>query len=124
MTKIDAAILRRRDFLRRAGGGIGTIALANLLADEGRTADRAPEVNPFGPKPPHFPAKAKNVIFLYMEGAPSQLDLFDPKPELAKKFDEQGGDRHQVINDGINKALVSIKNLCEGKGGKVETARP
>ncbi|MEP7342318.1 MAG: SRPBCC family protein [Acidobacteriota bacterium] len=48
---------------------------------------------------------------------------FDPKPELAKKFDEQGEDRHQVINDGINKALVSIKNICEGKGGKVETAR-
>jgi len=48
---------------------------------------------------------------------------FDPKPELAKKLDEQGNDRHQVINDGINAALVSIKNLCEGKGGKVETAR-
>ena len=47
---------------------------------------------------------------------------FDPKPELAKKFEEQGGSRHQVINDGINKALVSIKNLCEGKGGKVEAA--
>jgi hypothetical protein len=48
---------------------------------------------------------------------------FDPKPELAKKLDEQGNDRHQVINDGINAALVSIKNLCEGKSGKVEAAR-
>src|SRR5205807_1750567 len=72
------------DFLRQAGCGLGTIALASLLAEEGRTADSAPEMNPFGPKRPHFPAKAKNVIFLYMEGAPSQLDLFDPKPELQK----------------------------------------
>src|SRR5262245_19718598 len=79
------ATLRRRDFLRRAGGGIGTIALASLLAEEGRAADSAPQPNPFAPKPPHFPAKAKNVIFLYMEGAPSQLDLFDPKPELQRR---------------------------------------
>jgi len=48
---------------------------------------------------------------------------FDPKPELARKFDEQGGDRHRVINEGIKNALASIKNLCEGKGGKVEAAR-
>jgi hypothetical protein len=69
-------ILGRREFLRRSAGGIGMIALADLLAAEGRT--------PLDPKPPHFPAKAKNVIFLYMEGAPSQLDLFDPKPELTR----------------------------------------
>ena len=74
--------LRRRDFLRQAGGGIGMIALANLLAEEGRTADTPSLANPFALKPPHFPAKAKNVIFLFMEGAPSQIDLFDPKPEL------------------------------------------
>ena len=60
----------------------GMVALAELLADEGR--GRSPVVNPFEPKTPHFPAKAKNVIFLYMEGAPSQIDLFDPKPELTQ----------------------------------------
>ena len=76
--------LRRRDFLRQAGGGIGMIALANLLAEEGRTADAPSQANPFVLKPPHFPAKAKNVIFLFMEGAPSQIDLFDPKPELQR----------------------------------------
>jgi hypothetical protein len=76
--------LLRRDVLRHAAGGIGTIALASLLAEEGRTASAAPEVNPFAPKPPHFPATAKNVIFLFMEGAPSQIDLFDPKPELKR----------------------------------------
>jgi hypothetical protein len=76
--------LRRRDFLRQTAGGIGMIALSNLLAEEGRPADAVPQVNPFALKPPHFPAKAKNVIFLYMEGAPSQIDLFDPKPELQR----------------------------------------
>ena len=50
-----------------------------------RTATRAvPDTNPLAPKKPHFPAKAKNVIFMFMEGGPSQLDLFDPKPELQK----------------------------------------
>jgi hypothetical protein len=56
-------------------------ALANLLVEDGAAAE-LPVVNPFEPKKPHFPAKAKNVIFLYMEGAPSQIDLFDQKPKL------------------------------------------
>ena len=64
-------IQTRRRFFRDAAGGIGTIALAQVLAQEGRAA-------------PHFPAKAKNIIFMFMEGGPSQLDLFDPKPELEK----------------------------------------
>ncbi len=68
--------LQRREFLRRSAGGIGMIALSDLLAAEGRT--------PLDPRPPHFPSTARNVIFLYMEGAPSQLDLFDPKPELTR----------------------------------------
>src|SRR5687768_4915163 len=78
-----ARTLRRRDFLGSACGGLGISALAQLLADEGRGAE-PPVVNPFEPKKPHFPGKAKNVIFLFMEGAPSQIDLFDPKPELQK----------------------------------------
>src|ERR1700724_2408441 len=65
----------RRSFLNKCI--VGPAALANLLGAEGRTA-----ANPLSPKPPHFAPKAKNVIFLFMEGAPSQLDLFDPKPEL------------------------------------------
>ncbi len=52
------------------------------MAQEGRGA--AVPVNPLAPKMPHFAAKAKNIIFMFMEGGPSQLDLFDPKPELAK----------------------------------------
>ena len=52
-----------------------------MLALDGRAAA---ELNPLAPRKPHFPAKAKNVIFLFMEGGPSQIDLFDPKPELQK----------------------------------------
>ena len=72
----------RRLFLRDCAGGLGTIALANLLSRDGYGA--AKRTDPLAPKAPHFPGKAKNVIFLFMEGAPSQMDLFDPKPELQK----------------------------------------
>src|SRR5690349_8800356 len=72
----------RRQFFRDCAGGIGTIALAQLLEQEGRAATA--NVNPLAPKPPHFAPKAKNVIFMFMEGGPSQMDLFDPKPALQK----------------------------------------
>jgi len=78
-------IQSRRSFFRRCAGGIGTIALADLLAQEGRAATtEANPQDPLAPKRPHFEGKAKNVIFLFMEGAPSQIDLFDPKPDLMK----------------------------------------
>src|SRR5215467_1446744 len=76
-------ILSRRNFFRDCAGGIGMAAIARLLESDGYAAT-ASAVNPLAPKPPMFPAKAKNVIFMFMEGGPSQLDLFDPKPELAK----------------------------------------
>ena len=76
-------IQSRRGFFRECAGGVGTMALAHLLSREGRTAE-LPDVNPLVPKKPPLPAKAKNVIFMFMEGAPSQLDLFDPKPGLQK----------------------------------------
>jgi uncharacterized protein (DUF1501 family) len=66
----------RRSFLRSVAAGIGTLALGDLL--------NADTVNPLAPRKPHFPGKAKSVIFLFMEGGPSQMDLFDPKPELHK----------------------------------------
>src|SRR3954465_1742184 len=78
----------RRDFLKKAGAGFGMLALADLLgADHLLAADaesaRGPE--PMAPRPSHFPAKAKSIIWLFMEGAPSSVDLFDPKPELTKR---------------------------------------
>lgn len=80
------AILTRRDLLFKAGGGFGAIALSSLLAEEqARAASPQPPLRKGGlSAAPHFPARAKSVIWLFMEGGPSHLDLFDPKPELLK----------------------------------------
>jgi hypothetical protein len=67
----------RRAFLARAGLGFGSLALADLL--------HAQERSPLAPKPPLFPAKAKSVIWLFMNGGPSQVDTWDHKPELDKR---------------------------------------
>jgi hypothetical protein len=76
----------RREFLARAGGGCGMLALADLMAHaETTTGSAAQSVNPLAPKPSHFPAKAKNVIWLFMNGGPSHVDTWDYKPELAKR---------------------------------------
>lgn len=73
----------RRHFLARAGGGLGLLALSELLgAAPASAAEHADSSDPLAPRPAHFPAKAKAVIWLFMEGAPSAVDLFDPKPEL------------------------------------------
>ena len=75
--------LTRRDALRSFGIGFGGLALAGLLG--GTTRAAAPVVeNPLAPKPVHFPAKAKRIIFLFMHGGPSAVDSFDFKPELEK----------------------------------------
>src|SRR5262245_52499256 len=73
----------RRDFLATSASGIGLLALAALLRDDGRLAAApAGNTSPLEPRPPHFAPKAKNCICIYLEGAPSQIDLFDPKPKL------------------------------------------
>ena len=74
----------RRDFLFHAGGGLGGIALNWLLAHEVARRRESRPKNPLAAKKPHFEPKAKRVIFLFMVGGPSQMDLFDPKPALAK----------------------------------------
>ena len=74
----------RRDMLTRCGAGFGMIGLASVLAAEAPPAAPYPNPvsNPLAPKPPHHPAKAKHIIHLYMNGGPSQVDTFDPKPAL------------------------------------------
>jgi hypothetical protein len=81
--------LTRRDFLARAGAGFGSVALSSLLAAEARAdAFKQPTVidpvNPLAPRLPHFTARAKHVIFLFMYGGPSQVDTFDYKPVLTQ----------------------------------------
>jgi hypothetical protein len=83
--------LSRRELFRRCGMGLGSLALAELLLRELPAADSIPQsairnpqrpISPLAPKPPHFRAKAKQVVHLFMNGGPSHVDTFDPKPKL------------------------------------------
>jgi len=96
----------RREFLWQAGGGFTAVALAAMLGEDGFLDSQAYAadgvrkfVNPLAPKRPHFPAKAKSVIFLYMYGGPSQIDTFDYKP----------------IMKGMDGKTVEVKTF--GRGG-------
>ncbi|CAA9391484.1 MAG: hypothetical protein-putative related to sulfatases, partial [uncultured Phycisphaerae bacterium] len=103
----DTRTASRRDFLRHAGGGFGMLALASLLQKDGLLAATAgghagamsaagatgaarpptlanPLANPLAARPAHYAAKAKRVIFLFMSGGPSHMDLFDYKPDLVR----------------------------------------
>src|SRR3974377_599385 len=114
----------RRHFFRQAGFGIGAAALTNLLNRQGwaeqSTAPPAVDaVNPLAPKPPHFAPKAKSVIYLFMAGAPSQVDLLDYKPKL-QQYDGQNipeelvkGERFAFIK-GTPKLLGSPYNFKKG----------
>src|SRR5436190_11970928 len=79
----------RRDFLIHTGGGFGALAAAALLAEDGfAAAPPTREPGPLDVKLPHFAAKAKSVICLFMYGGVSQVDTWDPKPELTKRNGE------------------------------------
>ena len=74
----------RRAFLTQAGGGIGALALTSLLRDDALAAP-----NPLAPRLPHFAPRAKRVLWLFMHGGPSHMDLWDPKPDLIKYAGQQ-----------------------------------
>src|SRR3954463_14214419 len=80
----------RRDFLRRAGGGFGMLALAGLLQQE-RLLGQGPALaaNPLAPHPGHHAARAKAVIWLFINGGPSHVDTWDYKPELARRHGQE-----------------------------------
>jgi hypothetical protein len=80
-----AEYLKRRWFLRECGVGLGAIAASSLLADETTRVMSQEADNPLAPKTAHYPAKAKRVIYMFQAGAPSHLEMFDFKPELAKR---------------------------------------
>ena len=81
----DPRTVARRWFFQQCGVGLGAVALGQLLGESGYAAQPGTEtVNPLASRAPHFAPKAKRVIFLFMAGAPSHLELFDNKPQLAK----------------------------------------
>ena len=79
----NALHVSRRWFIEQCGVGMGAFALHHLLAGNGYAQTKQPD-NPLAPRKPHFAPKAKNVIYLFMGGAPSHLEMFDNKPQLAK----------------------------------------
>jgi hypothetical protein len=105
------APMTRRDLLVRCASGFGGVALAGLMSDKAFGAPLGQTTNPLAPKPGHYEAKAKRVIFLYMDGGPSQVDTFDYKPDL-EKFN--GQDPRKAIGkleptqfDNIGKVMQS-----------------
>src|SRR6266699_4446059 len=107
----------RRDFLRLAGGGFGALALSALAAAEEKASR-----DPLAPKQPQFAARAKSVIFLFMEGGPSHVDLVDPKPELTrqngKPLPASFGKVLTPMGTGGNKLLASKRKFAKhGKSG-------
>jgi hypothetical protein len=115
-----ASYLRRRWFLKECGIGLAGIAAASLFHDEARGAkesgaNRLPETGPLAPKSPHFQPKAKRVIYLFQAGGPSQLELFDYKPELQKR---DGQLPPASLLDGYRAAFINPNSaLLGGKFG-------
>src|SRR6266545_3410672 len=88
----DRQLIARRYFLDQCRIGLGGMALASLLADGGAevsAAESSAVSDPLAVRPPHFPPKAKNVIFLFMAGGPSQFELFEPKEKLQELSGQQ-----------------------------------
>lgn len=110
----------RRSFLRTASAGIGGLALGGLLPGALPSALAAPIEDPLAPKAPHFPAKARSVIWLHMAGAPSSLDLFDYKPDLVKlhgqPLPESFGKNLKTATDGGVGALLATKRTWKQYG--------
>jgi hypothetical protein len=96
-TNIEDYFLTRRQFLNRVGMGLGGLALASMIDPHGMYAVTNPSardsfVSPLAPRPPQFPAKAKAIIHIFAQGAPSHVDTWDPKPMLTKLNDQTLGD--------------------------------
>jgi len=111
----------RRHFFRQSAAGIGGIALGNLFANE--AVSGGDSLNPLDPKLPPLPAKAKRVIYLHMTGSPPNLDLFDHKPQLAKRDGEPCPDeflagREFAFTKGVPKLMGSPRGWSQvGENG-------
>ncbi len=127
------APMTRREMLSACANGFGAVALASLLGEEA-LADAKSSFNPMAPRPGHFPAKAKSIIFLFMDGGASQVDTFDPKPRLAKENGQPYGGTiqpSQFMSRGAilkspwefqpyGKSGISVSDLFPHVGGCVD----
>ena len=98
----------RRDMLRTSGAGFGSLALAGLLAGDATASESSATSSPLAVRKPHFPAKAKRVIFMFMHGGPSQVDTFDYKPELQKNDGKPFAyDKPRIVSSKTGNLLAS-----------------
>jgi len=97
--------ISRRTLLQRLGTGFGMLGLAGLLADQKLLANGP--ANPLAPKQPHFTPRAKRIIHVFMNGGPSQVDTFDPKPELVRYHGRPPGGAHANIRGGTRTLMAS-----------------
>jgi hypothetical protein len=109
----------RREFLYGLGAGLGSVAWTALLAGEGRAQPAS--ASPLAPRPGHLPARATSCIFLMMEGGPSHIDTFDPKPRLARLHLQEfvrGGPRQSAMSSGRRYYVASpFRFRRAGRGG-------
>src|SRR3954454_21551263 len=129
------AVISRRRLLQRAGGGFGLIGLAGLLRQEGLLETRAQgadglgsmALNPMAPRPPHFPGRAKRVIWIFINGGPSQVDTWDYKPALERwdgksmrEFDATFKDTTGFFKNQVGGLMKSpFKFTPRGESGKM-----
>ncbi len=107
MNRFRTKFPSRRELLFRAANGFGGLALSALLAETGGAAVDDRRTNPLAVREPHFAPRAKNVVFLFMDGGPSHVDLFDYKPALAKR-------NGQPIPVALDRTANQQNNLCWG----------
>src|SRR3954462_15761379 len=115
----NSCLPARRDFLRDAFCGFGSLALASLLRSE---ASGATSRNPLAAKPAPHPAKAKSVIFLFMAGGPSHIETFDPKRLLTElngqpKAADVGGAKYQFVKPNARLLASKRKFNKHGQSG-------
>jgi len=111
--KIAATPTSRRSMLRRTAAGFGALATAALFAESSPlVANGGEAIDPFAPRNPHFAPRAKNIIFLYMDGGPSQVDSFDPKPRLEKDHGKPFPMKIDTKTLQFNNMGKTLQSLC------------
>jgi len=100
----ESILLNRRHFLTSTASGVGALALGSMLHDDGLLATEP--YNPMAVKPPHFDARTKSCIFIFLAGAPSQIDLYDPKPKLVELH---GQPLPESMSENVRFAFISAK---------------